>query len=406
MWLAEFSALADPQLVPATVAAAAGLDLGGGEASAQRVAQALAGRCLLLVLDTCEHVIDAAAVIAEAALGANSTLQIIITSREPLSAEGEWVYPVQPLAVPASDFPADDDPLRYGAVQLFAERARATEPHFAPDRRATATIASICRRLDGIPLAIELAAARAAALGIEELAARIDDRFRLLIGGRRTALARHQTLRATLDWSYALLAEPERVILRRLSVFLGPFGLRAAGAVAADPELAPVQVVDGLSSLVSKSLVTAELGGLVTRYRLLDTTRAYAREKLGESGEHETLARHHAEYYRDVFERAEAERETRPAAEWLADYGPTDRQLARRSRLGFLAGRRSIDRRRVDGRRGAPVDALVTDRGVSRSRRAGALHFGAGGEPRRTPRNEALRRVRCIADVYQRCRSS
>ena len=321
-WLAEFSALADPQLVPATVAAAVGLDLGVGEASAQRVAQALAGRCLLLVLDTCEHVIDAAAAIAEAALGASATLQIIITSREPLRAGGEWIYPVQPLAVPASDFPADEDPLRYGAVRLFAERARATEPHFASDRRATATIVSICRRLDGIPLAIELAAARTAALGIEELAARIDDRFRLLTGGRRTALARHQTLRGTLDWSYALLAEPERVILRRLSVFLGPFGLRAAGAVAADPELAPLQVVDGLSNLVSKSLVTAELGGLVTRYRLLDTTRAYAREKLGESGERETVARHHAEYYRDVFERAEAERETRPAAEWLADYGP------------------------------------------------------------------------------------
>jgi predicted ATPase/DNA-binding winged helix-turn-helix (wHTH) protein len=322
VWLAEFSALADPQLVPATVAAAVGLDLGVGEASAQRVVQALAGRCLLLVLDTCEHVIDAAAAIAEAALGACATLQIIITSREPLRAGGEWIYPVQPLAVPASYFPAEDDPLRYGAVRLFAERARATEPHFAPDRGAMATIASICRRLDGIPLAIELAAARAAALGIEELAARIDDRFRLLTGGRRTALARHQTLRATLDWSYALLAEPERVILARLSVFLGPFGLRAAGAVAADPELAPLQVVDGLSSLVSKSLVTAEFGGLVTRYRLLDTTRAYAREKLGESGERETLARHHAEYYRDVFERAEAEREARPAAEWLADYGP------------------------------------------------------------------------------------
>src|SRR6516164_7279559 len=321
VWLAEFSALADPQLVPATVAAAVGLEL-GGEASAQRVAQALAGRCLLLVLDTCEHVIDDAAAIAEAALGASSTLQIIITSREPLRAGGEWIYPVQPLDVPASDFPADDDPLRYGAVRLFAERARATEPHFAPDRRATATIVSICRRLDGIPLAIELAAARAATLGIEELADRIDDRFRLLTGGRRTALARHQTLRATLDWSYALLAEPERVILRRLSVFLGPFSLRAARAVAADPELAPLQVVDGLSSLVSKSLVTAEFGGLVTRYRLLDTTRAYAREKLAESSERETLPRHHAEYYRDVFERAEAERETRPAAEWLADYGP------------------------------------------------------------------------------------
>jgi DNA-binding winged helix-turn-helix (wHTH) protein len=219
VWLAEFSALADPGLVPATVAAAVRLELGGGEASAQRVAQALADRHLLLVLDTCEHVIDAAAAMAEAMLGAGSALRILATSREPLRAGGEWVYPVQPLAVPSVDVAADDDPLRYGAVWLFTERARAAEPHFAPDRRLMAMIAAICRRLDGIPLAIELAAARAAALGIEALAARLDDRFRLLTGGRRMALPRHQALRATLDWSHELLAEPERVLLRRLAIF-------------------------------------------------------------------------------------------------------------------------------------------------------------------------------------------
>ena len=323
VWLAEFSALADPGLVPATVAAAVGLELGGGEASVQRVTQALAGRRLLLVLDTCEHVIESAAAVAEAALGTGSALHIIATSREPLRAGGEWIYPVPPLAVPAADPPVDEDLSQYGAIRLFIERARAAEPHFAPDRRLMATtIASICRRLDGIPLAIELAAARASALGIEELAARLEDRFGLLTGGRRTALPRHQTLRATLDWSHALLPESERVILRRLAAFAGSFSLRAAGAVAASPELVPSQIIDGLSSLVAKSLVTAELGGQFTRYRLLDMTRAYAVEKLGESGERETLARRHAEYYRDVFERAEAEWNTRPTAEWLADYGP------------------------------------------------------------------------------------
>jgi predicted ATPase/DNA-binding winged helix-turn-helix (wHTH) protein len=319
VWLAEFSALADPGLVPAAVAAAVGLRLGGGEASAQRVAQALADRCLLLVLDTCEHVIDAAAAMAEAILGAGSAPHIIATSRELLRAGGEWVYPVQPLAVPAVDVAADDDPLRYGAFRLFIERARAVEPHFAPDRRLIAMIAAICRRLDGIPLAIELAAARAAALGIEVLAARLDDRFCLLTGGRRTALPRQQALRATLDWSYELLAEPERVILRRLAVFAGAFGLEAATAVVASRELAGPEVFDGVSSLVAKSLVAAD-GGPVARYRLLDTMRAYALEKLGESGERERLARRHAEYYRDLFERAETECETRPAAEWLADY--------------------------------------------------------------------------------------
>jgi DNA-binding winged helix-turn-helix (wHTH) protein len=150
VWLAEFSALADPGLVPATVAAAVVLELSGGEASAQRVAQALADRPLLLVLDTCEHVIDAAASMAEAVLRAGSAVQVIATSREPLRAGGEWLYPVPPLAVPPVDAAADDDPLRYAAVRLFIERARAAQPHFAPDRRLAALIAAICRRLDGV----------------------------------------------------------------------------------------------------------------------------------------------------------------------------------------------------------------------------------------------------------------
>ncbi|HEX3521934.1 MAG TPA: winged helix-turn-helix domain-containing protein, partial [Stellaceae bacterium] len=320
VWLAEFSALADPGLVPATVAAAVGLELSGGEVLAQRVAQALADRRVLLVLDTCEHVIAATATMAEAMLGASSAPHIIATSREPLRARGEWVYPVQPLAVPAVDLAADDDPLRYGAVRLFIERARAAEPHFAPDRRLIVMIASICRRLDGIPLAIELAAARASALGIETLAARLDDRFRLLTGGRRMAPARHQALRATLDWGYELLAEPERILLRRLAIFAGPFSLDAAAAIAASPELAVPDVIEWLTSLVAKSLVVTGGEGAVARYRLLDTTRAYALEKLGESGEHAAIAPRHAEYYRDLFERAETECETRPSAEWLADY--------------------------------------------------------------------------------------
>ena len=154
-------------------------------------------------------------------------MRIIATSREPLRAEGEWVYAVPPLAVPAADAQDDEDLLRYGAVRLFTERARAVEPHFVPDRRLTTVIAAICRRLDGIPLAIELAAARTSALGIEALAARLDDRFQLLTGGRRPALPRQQTLRATLDWSYGLLADPERVLLRRLAIFAGPFSLDA-----------------------------------------------------------------------------------------------------------------------------------------------------------------------------------
>jgi predicted ATPase len=300
------------------VAAAVGLELGGGEVSAQRVAQALADRRLVLVLDTCEHVIAAAAAMAEALLRAGSALRILATSREPLRAEGERIYPVPPLAVPAAE---GEDPWPYGAVWLFVVRSRASGAYVSEDRHGAAVIAAICRRLDGIPLAIELAAARAAALGIEEVATRLDDRFQLLTGGRRTALPRHQTLRATLDWSYELLPEPERVVLRRLAVFAGVFSLEAASAVVASAEVTPAEVVDGLSNLVAKSLVALEVNGLVTRYRLLDTTRAYVLEKLGESGERERLARRHAEYYRDLFERAEIEAETRPTADWLADHG-------------------------------------------------------------------------------------
>jgi predicted ATPase len=228
---------------------------------------------------------------------------------------------VPPLAVPTEGSQDAEDALQYSAVRLFIARARAAEPHFSADGHVAAVIAAICRHLDGIPLAIELAAARTTALGVEGLASRLDDRFRLLTGGRRTALQRHQTLRATLDWSYELLPEPERVILHRLAVFAGVFSLEAASAVVASAEVTPSEVVDGLSSLVAKSLVAAELNGPVTRYRLLDTMRAYALEKLTQGGEFEQVARRHAEYYRDLFERAEIELQTRPTSEWLAAYG-------------------------------------------------------------------------------------
>ena len=317
VWVAEFSALADPGLVSTTVAAAVGLQPGAREISPQLVSQALAHRRLLLILDTCEHVIDAAAALAEALLQAGSEVRIIATSREPLRAEGEQIYQVPPLALPAAEA---EDPWRLGAVRLFVVRSGARGVQVSEDPRVAQAIAGICRQLDGIPLAIELAATRAATLGIEVLGAHLDDRFGLLTGGRRTALPRHQTLRATLDWSHDLLSGSERVILHRLAIFAGVFSMEAAGAVTADPERAQSDVVDGLSNLVAKSLVIVEVKGSVARYRLLDTTRAYALEKLKASGEHEPLLRRHAEYYRDLFERAEVEWETRPTVEWLDDY--------------------------------------------------------------------------------------
>jgi predicted ATPase/DNA-binding winged helix-turn-helix (wHTH) protein len=322
VWAVELAPLSDPELVPVAVTTALGLELASGTASPLSVANVLRSKQLMLVLDNCEHVVDAAARMAEALLRANPAARVIATSREPLRADGEWVYPVPPLTVPTEGSPDSEDPLRYGAVRLFVERARAAAPSFSPDARVAAAIAGICRRLDGIPLAIELAAARAVALGIEGVAARLDDRFRLLAGGHRTAMPRHQTLRATLDWSYELLTEPERVVLRRLAIFAGGFTLQAARAVAADDEIAASEVVDCVVNLVTKSLVTADAGGARVRYRLLETTRAYSLEKLVQAGEFDAMARRHAGRYLELFEGAEAEAETRPIDEWLGDYVP------------------------------------------------------------------------------------
>jgi predicted ATPase/DNA-binding winged helix-turn-helix (wHTH) protein len=322
VWAIELAPLADPELVPVAVATALGVELASGMASPLSVATALRSKQLMLVLDNCEHVVDVAARMAESLLRTNPAARVIATSREPLRAEGEWVYPVPPLAVPAEDGANGEDPLRYGAVRLFVERARAAAPHFSPDPPVMAAIAGVCRRLDGIPLAIELAAARAAALGIEGVAARLGNRFRLLAGGHRTAMPRHQTLRATLDWSYELLTEPERVVLRRLAIFAGGFTLQAARAVAADDEIAAPEVVDCVANLVEKSLVAVDAGGARARYRLLETTRAYALDKLVQASEFDTTARRHARRYLDLFEGAEAEAETRPTDEWLADYSP------------------------------------------------------------------------------------
>jgi DNA-binding winged helix-turn-helix (wHTH) protein len=223
VWVAELAPLSDPELVPATVAAALGLEFATGAMSIDHVANALGAKQLMLVLDNCEHVIAAAAAMAEAVLHASSAVRVLATSREPLRIEGESLYRVPPLAVPAEDTEDAERLLRHGAVRLFVARARAADPHFSPGGRNAAVVAGICRRLDGIPLAIELAASRGGVLGIREIAARLDDRFNLLMGGHRTALPRHQTLRATLDWSHDLLPEPEQVVLRRLAIFAGAF---------------------------------------------------------------------------------------------------------------------------------------------------------------------------------------
>ena len=278
---------------------------------------------MLIVLDSCEHVIDAAASLVEQILVGASGVRILATSREPLRAKAERVHRLSPLASPpsASGLTATEA-LAFPAVQLFVERAAESLENFELNDADAPVVAEICRKLEGIALAIELAATRIDAFGVRDLSVFLNDRFRLLRHGRRTALSRHRTLAAALDWSYEFLPEVERTILRRLSVFVGAFTLHSASAVIAEAEILGPEVVESFANLVAKSLVSADVGGAVAQYRLLDTTRGYALEKLTESGEHGTLARRHAEYFRDVFEQAEAEWETRPAAKWLADYGP------------------------------------------------------------------------------------
>jgi predicted ATPase/DNA-binding winged helix-turn-helix (wHTH) protein len=303
--IAELGPLSDPALVLPTIAAALELS-GASAASPERLAAALGPRRPLLVLDNCEHVVDEVAAITETLLHANPSLQVIATSREPLRAEGEWVYRVPPLDVPPEGVETPEDVLQHSAAKLFMARTSAAQPVALVDRRVGAAVAKICRQLDGVPLAIELAAASAAALGVEGLASRLDDRLNLLTNGRRTAPTRHQTLRATLDWSYELLSEPERAVMRRLAVFADDFTMEAASAVAASGDVAEADVVRCLAELVAKSLVASDVGRPVPHYRLLETMRAYAAERLAESGEFEAVAQRHAAFHPDRAELSEA----------------------------------------------------------------------------------------------------
>jgi predicted ATPase/DNA-binding winged helix-turn-helix (wHTH) protein len=318
--LVELVSLSDPALAPTAVAGVLGLKLAGGEISAESVARAIGAQKLLLVLDNCEHMIDAAARLAETIVRMCPRTTILATSREILNIDGEYVYRVPPLDVPPQ-FEEPDNILSHSAVQLFIATTRALHSDFSPNGENLPTIAEICRRLDGIPLAIDLAAARVATLGLQRVAAGLDDRLGLLTGGRRTALPRHQTLRATLDWSHELLPEPERLVMRRLAVFTGDFTADAVSSVATGGEMAASEAVCSLANLVTKSLVMAEVGSVIAHYRLHETTRAYALEKLAESGEFEQVARRHANYYRDLFDGAETELDTLPAPAWLVRYG-------------------------------------------------------------------------------------
>ena len=313
-WLAEL-APATPDQVPQAVAGAIGLADQPGRTVAEALADYLRGRRLLLVLDNAEHLVDAVAGLVEPLLRAAPGLHVLATSRQPLGVAGEVTYEVAPLPVPPTDGPADVGASE--AVRLLAERARAADPSFAVTAPAAAGLARICRRLDGLPLALELAAPRLRAFDPRELADLLDDRFRLLGPATRAAPARHQTLRAAIGWSYDLLTPEEQTLFRRLSVFDGGFTLEAAGQVCAGQPLDRGAVVGGLASLVDQSLVVADRHPGGTRYRMLETLRDYARERLA-GDEAARLHRRHLRWFLDLASQADRRLQSPRQREWLA----------------------------------------------------------------------------------------
>jgi predicted ATPase len=255
-WLVELADTADPDLIPRRIATALGIREEPDQPMLDTLATALRGRRLLLILDTCEHIVDGCAELVHQLLASCPQLRMITTSREPLRVRGETVWRVPPLSLPAHPLSLADLP-RHEALRLFAERASAARAGFALGSDNAEAVARLCRTLDGMPLAIELAAARVRALSVEQIASRLDDRFRLLASGDRTAPARQQTLRAAVDWSYELLSEPEQILLRRLSVFAG-WNLEMAEQVCADELIPGSSVLDLMTALIDKSLVSVD----------------------------------------------------------------------------------------------------------------------------------------------------
>ncbi len=320
VWLVDLAPLGDPDLVPSAVATVLGLEVRADDPFSGLVAR-IRNKRMLLLLDSCEHVIDAAAKLSTAILTGAPGVKIFATSREPLRVPGERDYRLGPLTSPqTSSNVTAAEAAGFSAVQLFIERAAAMVEDFALTDANAPLVVEICRRLDGVPLAIEFVAPRVEVLGVEGLAARLDDSPPLLGGARRSATPRHRTMRTVLDWSYDLLNEDEQQFFRALGIFSGGFAVEALATVVADAETARIDTMDKLADLVAKSLVVADVAGAEPRFRLLDTIRAYALEKLEASGDRQRIARRHAASFRDLFTRAESEVAVRPADEWLSEY--------------------------------------------------------------------------------------
>jgi predicted ATPase/DNA-binding winged helix-turn-helix (wHTH) protein len=319
----HLAAITNAPLVAAAIATEIGLTVSARDPVSSLVAF-LKRKRMLLVLDNCEHVITAVAELAEGLLRGTEHLSILATSREPLGAEGEWQSRLQPLPIPPPESTFTAARARtYGAVELFVERAATRGYDFALTDANAPMLCDICRRLDGIPLAIELVAARLDLLGVQELLVRLNDRFLLSAGGRRTAAPRHQTLRAALEWSHELLTDPERVVLRRLAIFRGAFTVDSAVAVTAHGSINEQSAFDAVMSLTEKSLVATEVSEQSARHRLLHTTRAYAHEKLSGSTDLPDIGRWHAEHHVDLLRTAAVEWETMSRTGWVRRYGPS-----------------------------------------------------------------------------------
>jgi predicted ATPase/DNA-binding winged helix-turn-helix (wHTH) protein len=319
VWLVELGSISDPSLVATSVAQALGVQERTGTPLIDSLCAHLKARQLLLILDNCEHLLDACATLAAAILRVAAAPAIIATSREPLHVDGEQTYPLPTLSL-AEPSASVEAIAGSEAVQLFVDRARAQLPDFELTAARASAVAELCVHLDGIPLALELAAARVRSLSIEQINARLNDRFKLLTSKTRTAVPRQQTLRSMLDWSFDLLSEDERTVLRRLAVFPGSFTLEAASSVASDAAIDEFAVVDMLSQLVGRSLVVADTSDAGVRYRLLETTRAYALEKLAETGKTVAIKGRHAWYFRKLFEAAPDDWLAMPDADWRAIY--------------------------------------------------------------------------------------
>jgi predicted ATPase/class 3 adenylate cyclase len=339
VWLAELAAVTDEDAVPAAICDALRLAVDPGRPVPEALLDALAPQDVLIVVDNCEHLIGGCAKTAEAIVRRCPRVRLLATSREPLGIGGETIYRVPSLSLPGpGDCPASA-PGSSDAVALFAERARAHGVTLNVDGQAGPLVVSVCRRLDGMPLAIELAAARLRSMSLAELGDRLDQRFRLLTGGSRTALERQQTLRAAVGWSYSLLTSAERVLLARLSVFAGGFDLDAAEAVGGSGDLDVLDVADLLGSLVDKSLVVAEPAGEGLRYRLLETIRLFAAERLVEAGDDEAaaVAAAHCAHFLAAAEAAAAYLTGPEQGKWLARLDADQANLGRAA--GYAAGR-------------------------------------------------------------------